>query len=311
VNSTPRWTSVVLVALLAAACTLEGSPARAPTPTPDEILAHAPAPSAAVSPRLPVVPSEQLLFSGSLLICSDLPYPPQEFFDERGRPIGSDIELGEEIARRLGLEARIVNSVFDTIIDAVIGGKCDIVISAQSITADRTARVDMIPYFQAGMTFVRRRGSPAAIHTELDLCGLRVAVQSGTVQVQLVTGSGDYLGGGLAATCAEHDKAPIRMHQFEKDDEALAALKGDRVDVYFVDSPAAGYHVMQDPQTLALTGLTLEVAVQGISVPKDRSGLRDAISAALVSMMDDGTYASILARYGVQDGSVARAARRP
>ena len=41
----------------------------------------------------------QLEFPGKLVICSDIPYPPQEFFDDNGNPIGSDIEIGQAIAR--------------------------------------------------------------------------------------------------------------------------------------------------------------------------------------------------------------------
>ena len=254
-------------------------------------------------------PAGELLFAGKLLICSDLPYPPQEFFADDGTPIGSDIEIGEEIARRLGLQAQIVNSLFDTIIEAVNGGKCDIVISAQSITAGRLEQVDMVPYFQAGQTFIVRRGNPAGIRTELDLCAKRVAAQSGTVQVQVVEGSGEHAGSGLTQRCNAHGKEPIELQQFEKDDEALAALKAGVVEAYFVDSPAAGYHVVQNPGALELAGLTLDIAVQGISVPKDRQALRSAIERALYSMMDDGRYVAILAKYGVQDGSVGGAAR--
>ena len=56
---------------------------------------------------------------GKLLICTDFPYPPQEFFDENGKPAGVDVEIGTEIATRLGLQVQFVNSVFDTIIAAV------------------------------------------------------------------------------------------------------------------------------------------------------------------------------------------------
>jgi polar amino acid transport system substrate-binding protein len=298
-----RWTGVLLAMLVAAACTVEGAAVTTPSPAPVATPASVSGASAH-SPVVAHVPPDELHFTGSLLICSDLPYPPQEFFDESGKPIGSDIELGEEIARRLGLEARIVNSYFDTIIDALLDGKCDIVISAQSITADRNKRVDMIPYFQAGMTFVRRRDSAVVINNELDLCGLRVAAQSGTIHVQAVEGTGEYEGSGLSAACAQHGNAEIELHTFSKDDAALDALRADEVDAYFVDSPAGGYHVMHDSAVFSLTGLTLDVAVQGISIPKDRQALRQAIRAALLSMMFDGTYEDILARYGVQDGRV-------
>jgi polar amino acid transport system substrate-binding protein len=292
--------SIVLM-LLFAGCT--STSAALPTPS------QSAAPSASVSalPIMPVaaVPAEQLLFAGRLLICSDLPYPPQEFFDERGVPIGSDIEIGEEIGRRLQLQPTIVNSIFDTIIDAVNGGKCDIVISAQNITAEREALVSMIPYFKAGQTFVVASDNPKAIHTELDLCGKKIAAQSGTVEVQFIEGTGDYADSSLSKMCKDAGKTAIELRQVDKDDEAVEALVSGKVDAYFTDSPAGGYHVVQNLDALELSGLTLDVAVQGISVPKDRPDLRVAVGAALDSMITDGTYRAVLAKYGVADGSVA------
>jgi polar amino acid transport system substrate-binding protein len=69
------------------------------------------------------IPAGSLAQANHLLICTDFPYPPQEFFDANGDPQGLDIELGNEIANRLGLKVQYVNSVFDTIIAAVTSGK--------------------------------------------------------------------------------------------------------------------------------------------------------------------------------------------
>ena len=80
-------------------------------------------------------------------------------------PQGLDIDIGTEIANRLGLKVQFVNSVFDTIIAAVTSGKCDIIISAQNITADRQKQVSMIPYFKAGQSFVAAKGNPKNINT--------------------------------------------------------------------------------------------------------------------------------------------------
>ena len=53
------------------------------------------------SVALPRAPANQLITAGTLTICSDLPYPPQEYFDEDGTTaIGSDIDLAREIAAR-------------------------------------------------------------------------------------------------------------------------------------------------------------------------------------------------------------------
>jgi polar amino acid transport system substrate-binding protein len=263
-----------------------------------------PSPSSAPTTPIINVPNDQLAFPGELLICSDLPYPPQEFFDDQGNPIGSDIEIGQEIGRRLGLRVLIVNSYFDTIIEALTAGKCDIIISAQNITAARKKQVDMITYFQAGQAFVVAKGNPQNIKTQEDLCGKAVAAESNTTEVDYLNGTGDYEGQGLSAQCVKAGKAKISVKTFPKDNEALLALQGGQVDAYFADSPVAGYYTVQHPEAFELSGLTLGVAKEGISVDKGHPELRAAVQRALSQMVNDGTYLQILQKYGVESGNV-------
>ena len=157
-------------------------------------------PSTAASP-VATVPTDQLMFAGKLVACIDIPYPPQESFDDQGNPQGSDVDLIHEIANRLGLTLVVQNSVFSTIIPALTGGKCDIIISAQNINPDRLKVVDMIPYFKAGQAFVAAKGNPKGIKTKDDLCGKVVAVQEATTELDFLQGTGDYKGAGLSDGC--------------------------------------------------------------------------------------------------------------
>ena len=217
------------------------------------------------------------------------------------------MDIAAGLASKLGLTVQIQNSVFDTIIAAVTGGKCDIIISDQNITPDRLKAVDMIPYFQAGQSFVVAKGNPKGIKTTDDLCGKSVAAETGTTEVHYINGTGDYKGDGLTKKCTDAGKAKIEAKEFQKDTEALAALLGSQVDAYFADTPVA-----------ATTRSNIQISSSwrrsrrsqpikaGISVPKDKTGLHDAIVAALQSMMSDGTYAAILKKYNVEDGAVQR-----
>jgi polar amino acid transport system substrate-binding protein len=266
----------------------------------------APASAAPASP-IAAVPSGQLIFPGKLVICSDIPYPPQEFFDANGNPTGSDIDLGAAIAQRLGLTMEVQNSVFDTIIAALTGGKCDIIMSAQNITADRIKQVDMIPYFQAGQSFVVVKGNPKNITTQNDLCGKTIAAESGTTEADYLNGNGSYKGQGLAAACTKAGKPAINVKEYQKDSDALLALQAGQVDAYFADSPVAGYYVVQHPDQFQLSGLTLGVADEGISVAKNNTGLRNAVQQALISLINDGTYLNILKKYGDESGAITAA----
>jgi polar amino acid transport system substrate-binding protein len=186
--------------------------------------------STAASP-VATVPTDQLKFPGKLVACIDIPYPPQESFDDQGNPQGSDVDIAAAIASRLGLTLNVQNSVFSTIIAALTGGKCDIVISAQNINPDRLKVVDMIPYFKAGQSFVAAKGNPKNIKSKDDLCGKVVAVQEATTELDFLQGTGDYKGAGLSDGCTKAGKPAIKIKTYAKDNDALLALQSGTADV--------------------------------------------------------------------------------
>lgn len=286
--------------LILTACT-SASPSASTTASTAESTPASVAPSVAPTPN-PL--NDQLGKPGTLKACIDIPYPPQEFFDAQGNPIGGDPDLAKEIAGRLGLELQIENSVFDTIIAALTSAKCDFIISAQNINDERLGQVNMIPYFKAGQAFVVAKGNPKGVHAELDLCGLKVAVESGTTEGDYVKGTSDYAGGGLNKKCTDAGKAVVDLQEFQKDSDALLALTSGTVDSYFADSPVAGYYVVNQPDQFELSGVTVEEAIEGISVTRDHDKLGNAIVDALKAMITDGTYAEILGRYGLEDGGI-------
>ncbi|MDP9271622.1 MAG: ABC transporter substrate-binding protein [Chloroflexota bacterium] len=254
--------------------------------------------------QVATVPTDQLNVPGSLFACIDIPYPPQEAFSDSGEPIGSDVDLGREIATRLGLKFTVENTVFPVIIPALLGNKCDIIISAQNINADRLKQVDMIPYFKAGQAVVVAKGNPKGIKTKDDLCGTTVAVQNGTTELDFLQGTSDYKGAGLSAACVKAGKQAINIKTFDKDSDALLALQAGTADSYFADSPAAGYAVNNHATQFELSGITLEQAIEGISVAKTKTKLRDAVKAALLSMIADGKYDAILQTWGLKSGGI-------
>jgi hypothetical protein len=125
----------------------------------------------------------------------------------------------------------------------------------------------MVPYFQAGQSFVVAKGNPKAINTTADLCGKSVAAETGTTEVDYVNGVGDYKGKGLSKACTDAGKAKIDMKEFPKDTDALSALLGGQVDAYFADTPPAAYYTIQHPDQFDLSGIPpLQPIKAGISV---------------------------------------------
>ncbi len=290
---------VVFISMILAACTPAG---------------NAPASGGAAATPVATIPADQLSQPGHLSICTDFPYPPQEYFDENGNPQGLDIDIGNELAVRVGLKVQYVNTVFDTIIAAVNGKKCDIIISAQNITTDRSKQISQIPYFQAGQSFVTLKGNPNKINSPMDLCGKPAAAESGTTEAMYIEGSGDYAGKGLSQECVAAGKQPVTLVVTAKDTDALQQLQSGKVVVYSADSPVAAYYTVQHPDQfeLAAGGEVLQPALEGIGVPCGQadctgaalSPVGTAIKAALDSMMADGTYMKILTKWNMTGGAV-------
>jgi polar amino acid transport system substrate-binding protein len=294
----------VSLLLLLAACTGATNSPSASTPASVGGSTQPSVEGSATPSTVATVPDDELILAGSLFVCIDVPYPPQEAFAPDGTIIGSDPDIAAEIAKRLGLEPHFVNTVFTVIIPALDGGKCDVIVSAQNINPDRLGQVDMIPYFKAGQSFVVAKGNPKGITGKDNICGTTVAVQNGTTELDFLQGTGDYVGAGLSDACVTAGKAAITIKQFDKDNDALLALQAGTADTYFADSPAAGYAVANHASQFDLSGVTLEEAIEGISVAKNHTHLRDAVKAALLSMMSDGKYADILKTWGVEENGI-------
>ena len=304
-------------AIVAGACSAAATPTPAPTQPPATPAPATPAPSTTVSSApaspttapLPTVPAGDLTTPGTLTVCSDTTYPPQEYLDANQKPIGSDIDLINAIGARLGLTVVIKPTNFDSIIPALTGGNCDVIVSAQTITPARQAQVNMIPYFQAGQEFVVLAGNPDNIATTTDLCGKAVAAESGTVEADHIAGTGDYAtSGGLSQACTAAGKKPITLKTFTADTQALLALQAGTVAAHFTDSPVAGYEVANGGgKYQVVQNLDLENAPEGISVGLNHTGLSASITAAINAMIADGSYLQILTKWGVQGGAVTTA----
>jgi polar amino acid transport system substrate-binding protein len=304
--------AIVVGACSGAAATASptAAPTTAPTVATASMAASAPASVAPTTAALPTVAAADLIAAGTLTVCSDTSYPPQETLDANQKPVGSDIDLVNEIGKRLGLTVVVKTTNFNSIIPALTGGTCDVIVSAQTITADRQKQVDMIPYFAAGQSFVVLAGNPDNIKTIDDLCGKAVAAEDGTVEAMHVGGTGDYKpADGLSQQCVAKGKQPITLKTFTADTQALLALQAGTVAAHFTDEPVAGYEVVNGQGKFEMIpGITLERGPEGISVGLNHTGLRDAVRASLDSMLADGTYLKILTTWGVQSGAVTSTA---
>jgi polar amino acid transport system substrate-binding protein len=233
-----------------------------------------------------VKPPPNIAKAGKIVFCSDITYPPEEFF-QGSKAVGSDIDIGTGIAKRLGVKATFQNTTFDSIIAALLAKKCDAIISGMNDTAARRKSVDFVDYISVGQSLMVKKGNPEHIRALASLSGKRVSVESGTTNRDFLAAQSKLL--------TKAGKKAITIVTFPKDTDAAAALKAGRVDAYFGDSPVVAYYIEQDP-SFAFAGQPINPIPVGIAIRKG-DPLKAAAKKAVAAMYADGTMKKILAKW--------------
>jgi polar amino acid transport system substrate-binding protein len=229
---------------------------------------------------------------GEFVVCTDVPYPPAESL-EGSTYVGYEIDLMTEVADRLGTEATFEKTLFDAIIPALQSKKCDAIISSMNVTPEREKEVAFVPYMAVGQSLMVAKGEGEGIENLDDLAGKDVAVQVGTTLKDALSAKSKEL------TAAGKD--PIDIQTFPDAGAAAAALKTDKVDVFFGDSPVVADYVVKDGESFEFAGEPIDPIEVGIALRTGDSDLQKAVQDAVDEMYEDGTMVDILSRWNVED----------
>lgn len=216
-------------------------------------------------------------------VCSDIPYEPFEFEGEgpRGLPYtGFDIELLDAIAEQNDAELDVTDSDFDTIFAAVNAGKCDIVASAVTITAEREENsLFSEPYFDADQSLLVP--SDSDVTALEDLAGETIGVQTGTT-------------GETFANENAPDGATIKSYP---DAAALfGAINSGEISAVLQDLPVNSDRASKDDSVKVVA--TLATGEQyGFAMAKEDTETQAAVNEGLAAVKEDGTYDALYAKY--------------
>ena len=227
-------------------------------------------------------PDLGLISSGTLTVCSDVPYAPFEDFDSSAPSgfKGFDVDIVQKVADGLGLKLKILDEDFDGLQSGLTlnAGTCDLVVSALTITADRAKNLDYTEgYFDADQSLLVPTGS--AITGIADLSGKKVAVQKGT------TGA-DY---------AKAHATGADIVTFDDDAGEFQALKAGQVDAILQDLPVNVAHAQAGGYSVVETYKTNEE--YGMAAKKGNDALVAAINTEIEKIKADGDYKTIYDKY--------------
>jgi polar amino acid transport system substrate-binding protein len=237
-----------------------------------------------------ITPPANIKSAGKLVFCSDITYPPEESYKAgTTTPEGSDIDIGNYIAKKMGVTARFDNTGFDGIIAALLAKKCDLIISGMNDTPERKKQVAFVDYLKVGQSFMVKSGNPAHITGIASLAGKSASVETGTTNK-------DFLDAQSKKLQAQGKKA-IKVVTFPKDTDAAAALKTGKVDAYFGEAPVVAYYIERDPKSFEIGGTPINPISIGMAIRKSDTELQAAVRQGVKAIYADGTMDTILTRW--------------
>ena len=287
---------VLAVALVAAGCGEKSGSSGGSTGT----TTAAPAVDEALAAKVPA----EIKSDGKIVIGTDPTYAPNEFLETDGKTVtGFDVELFNAVAAKLGLKTEWQPAKFDAIIPGVQSGKYEGGVSSFTINDERKQQVNMVSYFNAGTQWGTKKGNPSGIQPD-DACGKKVAVQTGTVQETEDLPK-------RQAACKSAGKPAITIDSYQAQDQATAAVVSGKDDAMLADSPVLAYAVKQTNGQLELLGDIYDSAPYGYVIKKDQTEFAQAVADAVKALITDGTYKTILEKWGVQAGAIDNPAVNP
>lgn len=214
----------------------------------------------------------------TLVMATNAEFPPYEYH-EGDAVVGIDAEIAKLIADKLGMELKIEDVAFDSIIPGVQAGKYDMGMAGMTVNEERLQSVNFSDSYATGVqvVIVKEGGSIASLD---DIAGKKIGVQTST--------TGDIYASG--------DFGDENVVKFDSGAAAVEALKSGKVDCVIIDNEPAKSYVAANE---GLKILETEYAVEDYAIcfAKDNTELQEKVNAALNELIADGSVQKIIDKY--------------
>jgi L-cystine transport system substrate-binding protein len=219
---------------------------------------------------------EQIKADGKIRIGTEGTYAPFTFHDDTGKLTGFDVEIAEEVAKRLGVKAEFIETKWDGMFAGLDAKRFDAVVNEVTIRPDRLEKYDFSdPYIVSKAVLIVHEDNQD-IKKFTDLKGKK---------------SGQSLTSNLAEIAKSNGAELVQVDGFN---QAVDLLLSKRIDATINDSLSFLDFKKQKPD--AKIKVVDEVTTKdqnGILFNKVNKELVDEVNKILKAMKDDGTYLKI------------------
>jgi polar amino acid transport system substrate-binding protein len=231
----------------------------------------------------------KLVTPGQLTFAMSGQYRPFNYFDKDGKLAGFDVDMGNEIAKKLGLKPNPVTGPFDSLVAGLSSKRYDVIIGSMSPTAARKKQVDFTKdYYDSGaQLFVKKDSSIASVS---DLRNATVGVTLGTT----------------FEAFAKTQPGVKSVRTYPSDNQALTELANGRLDAVITTKLLGLFQIKAAGVQVKQVGNILFPDPAAIASRKDNSTLTAKVNKILVELKSDGTYAKLSNKWFGVDISSAK-----
>lgn len=238
--------------------------------------------------------------SGTLNVAAGHNYPPLVFLDTDNKSVvGLEPELMKAIGQVLGVEVTFSQASFDSLIAGVQARRHDLAIQAMLDKPERREKVTFVDYFKTSSSLLVQDKDAQTIRSLEDLCGRTTAVEQGTAQADDAEQQNK--------KCTAAGKPAVRVLVFPDTVGCLQAVSTGRANAFIGGTPTITYQAAQSGGRMKQVGRPYRFLPYGILVNKEDQALAEAVRQALQTLMDNGSYAKILAKWEMSAGALDQA----
>ncbi|WP_315811732.1 ABC transporter substrate-binding protein [Bradyrhizobium sp. SZCCHNR2028] len=234
--------------------------------------------------------------AGVLKLTVNSTYAPMEYHDPATNELkGLDIDLANELAKRLGVKIVWSETPFAELIPSLQTRRADFIISGISDRASRRETADFVDYLVTGPQFFVLAESDAKVAT--DLCGRKIGTTRSTSFPQEIEK-------WSKAVCEAAGKPAAQYVPGENSIDVRNQLKQGRIEAAVQGSETLPYAQSQETGKYRIVGEPIAFGYQGIMFRKDDAGLREVVTEQIKAMIADGSYKVILDKWGLGANAV-------
>lgn len=222
-----------------------------------------------------------------LTLATSADFPPYEYVADDGSFEGIDIEVANELAKKLGLDFEVVNMDFNSVVTSVSTGKYDMGMAGLTVTPERLKSVDFTDSYATGIqAVIVKEDSPITSVDDLYAEGAQYKVGA-----QITTTGAIFFGDDIA-----DGKTTCTLQEFKTGADAVLALSSGKIDCIIIDKePAKNFIKVNEGLKLLDTDYVSED--YSICVKKGNTELLDKLNTALKELQEDGTIDAIIEKY--------------